>query len=172
MAVPSLASQPNRPDPFLAARVADSHKRAWLLNQGCRQLTPPRSRRHAWSKNALMVKSTRAFFFPKAAREYLYGSSCVRPRSESRLRRTTEALLGSSKRSQEPQAHNLLFQIRYQPTNASAYIHTGSVALVTNGVVSRAGTSYSVAWVHVMRASRLVGFRRPAGVFYYQKGSK
>src|SRR5260370_2561279 len=59
-------------------------------------------------------------FFPKAAREYLSGSSCVTPRSESRLRRTTEALLGSSKRSREPQAHNLLFQIRYHPTSATA----------------------------------------------------
>jgi len=43
--------------------------------------------------------------------EYLSGGSYVRARSESRLRRTTEALLGS-KRSQEPQAHNLLFQFR------------------------------------------------------------
>src|SRR5260370_9692544 len=60
-------------------------------------------------------------FFPTAAREYLSGGSCVTPRSESRLRRTTEALLGSSKRSREPQAHNLLFHIRYQATSAAAW---------------------------------------------------
>src|SRR5260370_6271140 len=67
-----------------------------------------------------VVKPTRASFFRMAAREYLSGGSCVTPRSESRLRRTTEALLGSSKRSREPQAHNLLFQIRHQPTSATA----------------------------------------------------
>ena len=40
---------------------------------------------------------------------YLSWGPYVRPRSGSRLRRTTEALLGSSKRSREPRAHNLLF---------------------------------------------------------------
>jgi hypothetical protein len=58
--------------------------------------------------NALMVKPTRASLF----RWYLSGGYCVRPRSESRLRRTTEALLGSSKRSREPRTRDLLFQLQ------------------------------------------------------------
>jgi hypothetical protein len=47
------------------------------------------------------------------------GAYVLERRSESRLRRTTEALLGSNKRSQEPRTRDLLFQIIFQPTSTS-----------------------------------------------------
>ena len=42
---------------------------------------------------------------------YLFGSTCARPQAGSRLRRTTEALLGFTKRSQETSGARLLFHI-------------------------------------------------------------
>jgi hypothetical protein len=85
------------------------------VNVGDRmRLSIPRSRRHAWLY-ALMVKLMRAFFFPRAAPEYLSEGSCVRPPSESGLRRTTEALLDSSKPSRELRAYNLFFRSETSP---------------------------------------------------------